>query len=310
MILSYLPRLACLVLACFFLTHAATALAVAMSAQRALRRAESLAPRPAARLVLSLKLMPLGLAAFCAVGICAPSYLRFEPERVDERVSLICLAMAIAGSAIAGIAIIRGLLGCVRSLRFLRRCREAGSVRDDLKALVIGSPRPLVALAGIVAPRVIMSLGIVEALNEEELAAVLSHESAHRGSWDNLKRLLMSLTPGFASLDRAWVRFAEFAADEEAVAGDAMRAVALASALVRVSRFGPIVEKSAVAIFFLGNTTDLTERVDRLLAPRPCVASSQRTTVSALLLAGCLAVLAFNPATLRLVQSLLEGLIR
>lgn len=309
MTLAYIPRLVSLALACFFLVHVLTALAVASCSHRAIRAADRLYPRAAARLVLALRLAPCGLALFAAVGLCTPSYLWYEPERVDEHVGFVCLALAFAGLTLLGIATARALRAVAVSLIFLRNCRQSGYMRDDLAALVIRSSQPLLTLAGILRPRVIMSQVIVDALTAEELTVVLSHERAHRGSRDNLKRLCLSFAPGFKSLDRAWVRFAEFAADDEAVAGDEKNSLALASALVRVARFGQNPSTPKYAISFLGNAGDLPQRVDRLLAPRPA-ARPGHGSGAALIVVACLAAMSFNPATLRLVQAALEGLIR
>jgi len=309
MTLAYLPRLICLTLACFFLVNILMTVVVAVFSRRAIRKADRFPPRKAASFILGLRLVPVGLAAFAAIGLCVPSYMWFEPERVEEHVGFFCLALAFSGLAILGVATTRALRAVVESLIFFRRCRHSGNMRDDLGALVIASSRPLIALAGVVRPRLIMSQGIVDALNGEELAVVMVHERAHRESRDNLKRLCMTIAPGFASLDRAWVRLAEFAADEQAVAGDEKRALALASALVRVARVGQNPGTPRYAISFLGNACDLSDRVDRLLAPRPFAASARPRTTPLWISVVCLAAISFNPFTLRWVQSALEELL-
>jgi Zn-dependent protease with chaperone function len=314
MMLAYGPRLACIVLSCFFLVWLAVSALTAVLTPYSIRVAGRLAPRSATHLVLFIRLMPFLLALAISLGLCVPSYLWFEPERIDEQVGSACLLLALLGALICLVAFTRATRAGLRSLMFVRRCRQSGQEKPNPEALVIESSHPFLALTGVVHPRVVISKGIIDLLSEEELAVVMSHEHAHRLSQDNLKRLCMSLTPGGTALERAWVRFAEYAADEAAVSGDARRSLALASALVRVARLGVVPPPSAVAISFLGDVNDLPERVERLLA-RPSGGelperTSWRMAGPALITALCLAAMALNPASLRLVQSALEGLVR
>jgi Zn-dependent protease with chaperone function len=171
----------------------------------------------------------------------------------------------------------------------------------------VESDRPFLVLSGIARPRVIVSRRVLDSLAPEELDVVLRHERAHLRSRDNLKRLCIALAPGSRILERAWARFAEYAADE-AAAGDSSNAVALASALVRVARMGNVPGVPATAVPFLGDTDDLSNRVERLMAMRACTEPAGR--VWWLGFAAAASLFAFNPAALRLVHSLLEGLTR
>jgi Zn-dependent protease with chaperone function len=323
-ILPYLARLLCLGLASFFLVHLVTALFVAAFTPHAIRAAQELAPRRAARLLLTLRLSPFGLALTAVLGLCLPSYFWFEPDRIDEQVGVACLFFALMGAIIAGLALARGVRAIVATLLFARRCRRSGShvslAGKYPRATVIEGATPLLALAGIVRPRLIVSEGVVNALSEEELSVALRHERAHQTSRDNLKRLCIFLTPGmipllpgFRALERGWISFAEYAADEAAVAGDTRRSLALASALVRVARLGSVSGLSPVAISFLEDVSDLSARVDRLLLQSPLIEAPHRMpwyrVGSLLILSGCVAPMFFKPSTFRFVQSLLERLI-
>jgi Zn-dependent protease with chaperone function len=317
--LSYLPRLVCLAMASFFLVYAVTAAMVSLHAALAIRTARGLAPRLAARFLLALRLLPLTLATGVALGLCVPSYLWFEPELFDEPVGLACLALAILGLGICFAAISRTVRAGVRSAMFARQCRRSGHEMAGQfpPTLLVEGSAPFLALTGIVHPRVVMSESIFKALSVEELSVVLRHEYAHRTSRDNLKRLCIFLAPGLTgggrALERAWNTFAEYAADEEAAGGDDSQSLALASALVRVARFGSMRGSAPVATPFMGELSDLGARVDRLLTGRPRAESARRmswrTAASALLVAGCAAAVVFQPATFRFVQSLLERLI-
>jgi Zn-dependent protease with chaperone function len=324
-ILPYLLRLLCLAFASFFLVHLVTAVVIAIFAPLAIRRARRLAPQIASRLLLVLRLAPLGLALFVVVGLCVPSYLWLEPRNIVEPVGFVCLLMAALGGAVCGTVITRAGRAAIRSILFMRGCRRSGrAVHLDAgnpPAWVVEDSRHLLALAGILRPRVVISKDILETLSGEELSVVFRHESAHRNSRDNLKRLCIFLAPGimpfwngFWQLEHAWTNFAEYAADESAVAGDARRSLALASSLVRVARHGTAVQLSAGAISFLEDSSELSVRVDRLLRPSSPLESSGsvswRETGTVLLLAGCLAVILLNSIRFKIVQALLERLIQ
>jgi Zn-dependent protease with chaperone function len=168
-------------------------------------------------------------------------------------------------------------------------------------------------------PRLVVSRDVVRALSPGELAAALRHERAHQISRDNLKRLVMLLAPGilpffrgYEVLERAWSKFTEWAADDTAVAGNPLRSLALAAALVRVARLGTSPQPSPLMTSLLGGAQDLSARVNRLLHPAP---QRERTTpilaVSAtLLLSASLVTVVFQPSTLQSVHQLLEHLIR
>ena len=325
MILPYLSRLLCLGLAALFLVHLAAALIVALFTPLAIRVAQKLTAGRAARLFLTLRLMPFGLAALTVLGLCVPSYLWFEPEGINESVGYACLFLAILGVLLCGIVVVRGVRAAVSSFRFARSCRRSGyethliAAGDNPPAVVLEGSRPVLALAGIVRPRLVISEAVVRALSEEELSIALRHEHAHQISRDNLKRLCIFLAPGILpllnglrELERSWISFAEYAADEAAVAGDARSSLALASALVHVARLGRVAP-SPTAISFLEEVSDLSARVDRLLtdSPSPEFAPhrSWLKVVFILSLASCMAPMFFSTPIFQVVQSILERLI-
>jgi Zn-dependent protease with chaperone function len=162
---------------------------------------------------------------------------------------------------------------------------------------------------------------VLSALTAEQLAAAVRHERAHWTSRDNLKRLLILLTPGilpFAggsqTLERGWRKFAEWAADDHAVAGSARRSFALAAALVRVARMTAGAAQAPLAFMLLGDADQLAARVERLLGPAPpnarTVGPRPVLALSAILLmAGSLAVAILQPAALYSVHLALEHLV-
>ncbi|HLH16601.1 MAG TPA: hypothetical protein VKX45_05255 [Bryobacteraceae bacterium] len=301
----YLLRLLCLSLASFFLLHFALAAVVAAFAGRALRAAEAMTPRAGARLLLGLRLLPPVVAALLVAGICAPSYLWLEPEGTGERAGIACIAAAALGGWICAAGIARAIGAAVRSRRYLRQCRAAAA-----------AGAPVMLLAGVFRPRLIVSRGVRRALDAEQLAAAVRHERAHRTSRDNLKRLLLAAAPGvfpfrggLRRLERGWARLAEWAADDRAAAGDPDRSLALAGALVRMARLVHAIEAGPLACSLVGDTAELAVRVERLLNPAPVRSRPILRWPALVAAAGVAAVLA-QPGTLYTAHRILEEFMR
>jgi len=312
MILPYTLRLVCLCLASFFLVHAALALAARCLAPAALRFAERLRAQSAARLLLALRLFPAAVALAAVALLCVPSYLSLEQEGGAEFVGFTCLAAALFGAAIWTISWARSLRAALRSHRYVRQCRRAGSV------WIADGAAPFLGIAGIVRPKLIVSRSVAAALDRDQLAAAIRHELAHQSSADNLKRLLLLLAPdalpflrGFAGVERAWLRFTEWAADDRAVSQDAACSLSLAEALVRVARLGAAAQASPLMSHFVAASVDISVRVERLLSPTIEAAGRKPGRIA---LAGAVAalpavaLLMAQPATLRSVHELLERL--
>jgi Zn-dependent protease with chaperone function len=319
---SYLARLWCLSLACYFLVHTVLAAAVWAAAGRAIRTAERLRPRDGARLLLALRLLPVSLAGVAVACFCVPSFLWLEPSETVEEAGGACLVAALLGAAIWIAALVRASRALVQSQQYTRLCGRAArldSVTDGSRAWVLDAQRPVLALTGLIRQRVVISRGLMQALDGDQLAAAFRHEEAHRGSRDNLKRLALVIAPevlpgcqAFAALERAWARVTEWAADEAAGSGDAHRRLALAEALVRVARLGYAQSPAApLAATFLADRRDLEARVARLLAtPVQAEPRGRYWAAAAGLAGGALAALLLQPGTLYSVHWLLEGLMR
>jgi len=220
---------------------------------------------------------------------------------------------------------IRGVAALARTFAFVRKCRKSGRElrvpEEPAPILVVDAAAPLLALSGIVRPRLFLSRGVWETLAPEELQAALRHEQAHRESRDNLKRLAFLLFPevlpfvrSFAPLERHWAMVSEWAADDAAADGDDRRALWLASALVRVARMGTGAQP-ALAVSLTACGRGLEARVNRLLRTPPSrLQSGGRGRISphpAIWLAGAFAAaLILFPAALSSVHLLLELLLR
>src|SRR5262245_54501509 len=121
MIFSYAARLVLLSLASFFFLQLFAGLATALLAPTLIRFAERLRSWRAARLLLAARLFPAGFAAAAVVGLCAPSYLLYEPTAVREQLAGFGLAAALLGFATCALSAARGCRALIRSARFVRR---------------------------------------------------------------------------------------------------------------------------------------------------------------------------------------------
>ena len=285
MSLPYSLRLLCLSLASFFLAHAALALASWLAAPAAIRLAEMMRPRRAAWFLFHLRVLPALLAAIVVLALGVPSYLWLEPRATDETVGLACCAAAFLGAAIWCISIARVLHATLRSSRYARQCRRIGrEISREGAAVptsVLDVETPVLALAGVFRPRVLVSRSVLSVLSPGQLDAALRHENAHRVSRDNLKRFVWLLTPEIfplthssAALERAWACFSEWAADDEATNGDTRLSLLLAAALVRVARMGAAPQPSISLASLIAGDHDLSTRVDRLLRAKTAVPAS------------------------------------
>ena len=235
------------------------------------------APRARARLLFALRLAPTVLGAGAALLVFTPAWLALESRRTQEVPGLALVAAAALASGLAALGIVRGGRAAWRAWRTARAWeRDAERVAvpgTPLSVSRIDDPFPVVALAGIVSPRIYVARQVLHACDDSELAAVVRHEEAHLRARDNARILLMrscgdllALVPAGRAIEREWAAAAEAAADESASPSpDA--ALDLASALVKVARLaGPAPLLAPVSAFF--ETGAIAARVERLTRPR------------------------------------------
>ncbi|WP_433473672.1 M56 family metallopeptidase [Spirillospora sp. CA-142024] len=127
----------------------------------------------------------------------------------------------------------------------------AGRLGIGAQIRVVAASRPFAFTYGIAQPRVLVSTGLLKALTERELAAVLTHERAHVRGRDPLKTLFAGAiparhfyVPGLVRLRHRFTAGRELAADRAAIA--AHGTAALASSLLKVSE-GPAWARSVPA---------------------------------------------------------------
>jgi Zn-dependent protease with chaperone function len=308
-------------MASFFLIHLAFSAAARALTPWVLAQTQRLgARRPArfaARLVLAFRLFPAIMALAIVAGLCLPSFVAFENQRGTESAGVPFLAVAALGASAWTLSVARAGRAMVHSHRCLARCSVL-QVDQGEPVWVLDAATPLVGLAGVIRPRVLLSSGVARALSQEQMAAALSHERAHRAAADNWKRLLLALTPDalpgvpiLRAVDRAWARFSEWAADDWAVAQDARCSVPLAEALVRVARLGISSAVSPMMSRFTSPGDDISSRIERLLnGPAPSAAPSRRIAVCVALgiVVAPFVTAMIEPGSLSAVHELLEGL--
>lgn len=329
MTLPYTLRLLCLCFASFFLIHAALGLAAWVATPGATRVGESMRPGSGARFLLALRLLPATLAAFAVAGFCIPSYLWLENETM-ERVGLACCAMALLGAIVCVSSLVRAARALWLSTRHSTQYRREwwpSHASHSLPVMVMKSDAPILALAGLIQPRIIVSHSVLQKLSQEELEAALAHEHAHHKSADNWKRLALFLAPeifpfsrAFARLNRSWAKLVEWTADDDATAGDEKRSVSLAAALLHMARLGSGSSSSAAASSpfassFLKNDDELPARVNRLLGLAPAHETSSSGTrvafgIGAVLITTLAVTAMLQPAIFLSVHRLLEQFIR
>ncbi|HKW88985.1 MAG TPA: M56 family metallopeptidase [Candidatus Acidoferrales bacterium] len=323
---SYLFRLVSLCLASFFFVQVALSLIARLVAPAAVRLAERMRPRAAARLLLILRLLPAGVGLLAVCALCLPSYLLLEPHAAAERVGVACSLAALLGVAIWASSVFRVFSAAATSSRCARHWQRNGQrYRLPVEVpdiLVVDDDTPILALAGVFRPRLIASRGLLRQLSPDQFNAALRHEIAHHTTSDNFMRLLIFLAPdafpflrAFAPLERAWSRFTEWAADDSAVAGDEHRSLSLAEALIRVSRMGSSPSPSPFLSTLIPDEDDLSARIIRLLLPGRAPEESRRRAqilaiASSVALAGVLLTALLQPATFYAVHRLLEHLVR
>src|SRR5512133_3154267 len=207
---------------------------------RVQRRTQKLAPRWAAHALYALRIGPLMLSVAVVLGLCVPSFLRFEPHATSEAVGYVPVVLAVVFAAFAALNVRRAWNAYARTERSIRKWTRGAvpvASRTTLACFQVENNAPPVALVGISKPALVISAAAAAALSPREFSRTVEHELAHLRARDNLKKLLLHACgfPFIRGLERAWLQAVEYSADEEAVR-DQAEALDLASALVKISR--------------------------------------------------------------------------
>ncbi len=266
----YFIRGGVIALGVFFLVYVALSLLVGVG-WRALRRDRR---RVSSAPAYAFRMLPLVAALLAVALFSVPSFLRFEPRWEDEPIGTAVLALASAGAVIL-------VFGTINALRaWMRTARSVSSWTSDSRRLNLETAvpafqtpesAPLLAVAGLCRPKLLVSGCARQLLDPGELEVAIRHELAHARRRDNLKKLLLRACafPFLDALDRGWLEAAEINADDEAVQ-DERSALDLASALLKASRLTPRVPGPELTMDLVsGAPGAVTARVERLLAWTP-----------------------------------------
>ena len=300
-------------LSMFLVVYTLLSLAVAMISSK-------LGPRVSrwnASSLFALRVLPLLGALAATLLFTLPSFLWLEPRSVNEPLSP--LAAVLGG--FCALVLTAGIVSAVVALRrtscavreWLRSATELDSA-SEVPVFRTGSTAPVLTVAGVFSPHVLVSKQAVSMLTPEELRSALNHEMAHVRRRDNLRKLIYRFAwfPGMRALESAWGEAAEMAADDAAVSS-ANDALDLAAALIKLSRSLPSSSAPALTTALVHSSAAcLSARVERLsswpkFSPRE---AHRRPGVYAMLAAAAVALLLAYPTALTVTHEITEWLMR
>jgi len=270
----------------------------------------------------ALRMLPAISAALFAIAVFVPSYSRYEPLESSEGFNVtltLCASAALAMCLSAAIRAARAWSrAAARVTMWMQSAQPLGLMCGAMPAYVVDADAPVMALAGVFRPRLLVSRTLVDAFTHEELSASLAHEVGHRRSWDNLKRLVMCgapdallFAPAGRFIERRWASAAERAADRMDGEDSPSARCALASALVKVARLRSLQPTAGEPISTLIGGGEIASRVERLLDDAPAVDRCRSWWSAALAFVAAVAVVAasYGPI-LRGVHAMTETLVR
>lgn len=239
--------------------------------------AEELRPDTRAKIIFSLRALPVVAALVFVLLYVIPSYILHEPDLSGEVVSVKLAFIAGASSIGVMLSAARVLQTWLMTRRLISNwMSNATPVEFGVGNVPIYRIRhqfPVIAVIGILRPKIFIAESILDTLSRDEIEVAVRHEYGHMASRDNLKRTVLRfcsdllIVPLGDRLDTAWSGNAELVADEFAAAGGKNAAVDLASALVKIARMASKAGPAIPAAAFLvdGRSNDISERVSRLL---------------------------------------------
>jgi Zn-dependent protease with chaperone function len=314
---DYLRHGGMLALAWFLLVNLVMSAAVAACGRWMTRRGNGAG---SATFWFVARVWPAAAALLFVVALFVPSYWKYEPRELVEGFDVTTTALALGAAVLFIAAAARGVGAWRNAARrtrlWMRTARPLVVAGARMPVFEIDADWPIMALVGVLRPRLLVTRGLVGVLTDEELAASVAHEIGHSRARDNLKRLLMRAAPDVLTsttaaraIERRWASASEHSADRTAASENALARCALASALVKVARLTPTVTPITEPISTLIDGGQIVSRVERLLADAaPPVRRRSMLAWTGLLLAAVVAAVSYVPL-LRLVHSATEVLV-
>lgn len=264
----------------FALFAVAGSLAARLGARVFLPRSARLGAATRARILFRLRMLPGPGAMAAGFGVALPIFLWFEDAGTTEPVSRTLATIASAGAVLLAAGLWRAAAAWRSTALVLadwrRRARRIDLLGTTLPAYAVEDPFPIVAVVGVLRPRLFVAERVLRECAPDEVAAMVAHECAHVSARDNFRRLLLRACPGVfgvARLDRVWSAAAEEAADARAAGLDPAARLSLAEALIHVARLAVPQAPPLASAFYLGGSID--DRVRRLVEPVEDAAASR-----------------------------------
>ena len=310
--MTYFVRAAFLSFSTFFLTYVLLSL-VLVCGWRGIRKR---GVEWSASLLFGLRVFPLVCAVALVTCLVLPSFLYLEPHQPGESFAIHALALGFGGLVLIGFGAVSALFAAWKTSRYVASCCRTGPIQRNefgTATIKVAAASPLLLVAGVCKPTLLVSEQTHEILNPDELQVAIRHEMAHVRVRDNLKKLVLRFCrfPWLESLERSWMRRAELEADEIAVTNESA-AVDLASALVKLASQLPHAQVPEIAMSLVRDSDDaLRARVERLLTWKPRAIALPRKRLSmTLALSGVAVFVAVYAPMLHHVHELTELLMR
>src|SRR5262249_52807840 len=145
--------------------------------------------RTRAQIIFTLRVFPLAGAFIVVAALILPSYLTYEPWPSDEVVTAKLAALTLISAVGIGLAVWRGLVSLRATRRIVANWRRHAEVLDlegaPVSAYHIRHPFPVIAVAGVIRPRLFIASQIFDSLNDDEITAAIRHEAGHLAMRDN-----------------------------------------------------------------------------------------------------------------------------